>query len=99
MAEQIFAIDDPAGLLLEDVRMRAIAAAEAVLEHYGVTVEECAAIGTKPFKEVAPGGVHNFFAGVGKAAITWLEACAVVQDLGGPGVRLIIVDRQAPLPH
>ena len=46
MAEQILAIDDPAGLLLEDVRMRAIAAAEEMLAHKGVTVDQCAAIGT-----------------------------------------------------
>lgn len=99
MADQILAIEGPAGLLPGDVRMHAIAAAEAVLEHYGVTVEECAAVGNRPFKEVAPGGVHNFFAGVGKAASTWLEACTVVQDLCGPDVRLVIVDKQGPLPH
>ncbi|MDP4076272.1 hypothetical protein [Acidovorax sp. A1169] len=99
MAEHTLAIDDPTGRLPEDVRQRALASADAVLAHYGVTVEECAAVGTRPFKPVAPGGVHNFFADVGKAATTWLEACAVVQDLCGPDLRLIILDKQAPLPH
>ena len=99
MADQSLAIGDPTGLLPNDVGKRALAAAEAVLEHYGVTVEECAAVSTRPFKAVAPGGVHNFFEGVGKAATTWLEACAVVQDICGPDVRLIFVDKHAPLPH
>lgn len=99
MAEQILAIDDPAGLLPEDVHQRALAAAEAVLEHYGVTVADCAAVGTRPFKEPSPGAALNFFAGAGKAATTWLEACAVVQDLCGSEVRLSVVDRPGPLPH
>lgn len=54
MAEQILAIDDPAGLLLEGVRLRALAAAKAMLEHKGLTVEQCAAIGTKPAKPSPP---------------------------------------------
>jgi len=36
---------------------------------------------------------------MGEAGAKWLEACTVVQDLCGPGVRLRILDKQAPLPH
>lgn len=73
MAHKILAIDDPAGLLLDDLRQRALASADAVLEHYGMTVKDCAAVGTRLFKKLAPGDVHNFFNGTGRAATTWLE--------------------------
>lgn len=74
MADKILAIDDPADLLLEDVRQRAIAAAEEMLAHKGVTVEECAAIGTRPTKPVRPGTIPSFFCGMGEVAAAWLEA-------------------------
>lgn len=99
MAEYTLAIDDPAGLVPEDVRRRALAAAEAMLQHKGVTVEQCATIGTKATKPVRPGTIPSFFGGLGEVAAAWLEACTVVQDLCGPDVRLRIVDKQAPLPH
>lgn len=99
MAEHTLAIDDPAGLVPEDVRRRVLAAAEAMLQHKGVTVEQCAAIGTRPAKPLRPGTIPSFFGGMGEAAAAWLEACTVVQDLLGPDVRLRIVDKQAQLPH
>jgi len=99
VAEHTLAIDDPEGLVPDDVRRRALAAAEAMLEHKGVTVEQCATIGTKPAKPVRPGTVPSFFGGMGEDAAAWLEASTVVQDLCGPGVRLRIVDKQAQLPH
>lgn len=92
MAEKTLAIEDPAGLLTEDRRKRAIAAAEAVLEHYGVSIEECAAVGSTPFKDLPPGAESNFFDGMGKAATTWLQADAVVRVICGPEVRLRIID-------
>jgi len=99
MTEYTLAIDDPAGLVPEDVRRRALAAAEAMLEHKGVTAEQCAAIGTRPAKPVRPGTMPSFFGGMGEVAAAWLEACAVVQDLCGPYAKLRIVDKQAPLQH
>ncbi|KRC25739.1 hypothetical protein [Acidovorax sp. Root217] len=99
MAEHTLAIVDLAGLLPEDMRRRALAAAEAMLEHKGVTVEQCAAIGTRPTKPVSPGTILSFFGGMGEVAASWLEACAVVQDLCGPYAKLRIVDKQAPLQH
>ncbi|MDZ7862854.1 hypothetical protein [Acidovorax sp.] len=99
MAEHTLAIDNPTGLLAEDVRRQAIAAAEEMLAHKGVTVEQCAAIGTRPTKPVRPGTIPSFFCGMGEVAAAWLEACTVVQDLCGPDVTLRIVNKQAPLPH
>jgi hypothetical protein len=99
MAELTLVIEDPTGRLKEDVRRRAISAAQAVLEHYGVTVEECAAVAAKPFEDLPPGGGHNFFRGMGKVATTWLEADAVVRVICGNDVRLRMVDKPEQPPH
>lgn len=70
-----------------------------MLEHYAVTMEECAAVATKPFEEVPPGRMHNFFGGMGKAATTWLEADAVLRVICGNEVRLRMVEKPEPPPH
>lgn len=99
MAELTLVIEDPTGRLKDDVRRRAISAAQGVLEHYGVTIEECAAVTARPFADVPPGGMHNFFGGMGRAATTWLEADAVVRVICGNDVRLRIVDKPEQPPH
>ncbi|EJE50191.1 hypothetical protein PMI14_05276 [Acidovorax sp. CF316] len=65
----------PAELLPDDLRQRAIAAEEAMLAHKGVTVEQCATIGTRPTKPVRPGTIPSFFGGMGGAALRgWRHA-------------------------
>lgn len=81
MAGHALAIDDPAGLMPEDVRRLALAAAEEMLEHKGVRAEQCATIGTRPTKPVRPGTIPSVFGGLREVAAVWLQACVVVQDL------------------
>lgn len=100
MAEHTLATDDPAGLQPANVRWRALAAAEAVLEHYGATVEECA--------EVARGHSRNSLL-AGRPSTTFLTPWARPPPrswrqalwcrTSGSGARLSIVGMQAALPH
>lgn len=99
MSELTLVIEDPTGRLNDDVRRRAISAAQGVLEYYGVTIEECAAVAAKPFEDVPPGRMHSYFGGMGKTATTWLEADAVVRVICGNEVCLRMVDKPEPPPH
>ena len=99
MSELTLVIEDPTGRLKDEVRRRAVSAAQGVLEHYGVTMEDCAAVAAKPFEDVPPGRMYNFFGGMGKAATTWLEAGAVVRVICGNEVRLRMVEKPESPPH
>lgn len=99
MAELTLVIEDPTGRLLDDVRRRAITAAQGVLDHYGVTIEECVAVTARPSRMYHQEGRITSSGGMGRATTTWLEADAVVRVICGNDVRLRIVDKHEHPRH
>lgn len=82
-----------------DVHQRAIAAALAVLDARGITLEQCMAASAKPAKHHQPDHVANFFEGRRDEGMALIEAQAVAREICGQDVRLLIVDKPDQLSH
>lgn len=82
-----------------DVHHRAIAAALAVLDARGITLEQCLAASVKPAKQHQPDHVANFFEGRREEGMALIEAQAVAREICGHDVRLHIVDKPDQLSH
>ena len=82
-----------------DVHQRTIAAALAVLDARGITLEQCMAASARPAKQHQPDHVTNFFEGRREEGMALIEAQAVAGEICGQDVRLLVVDRPDQLSH